>query len=654
MASPWALNRELQFAWLLRRDVRDGLLQANEDEQEAQKEFVVWWLVFGRHEFSGNTWLTEDQAAVVQDVVETSQGVRVTRLMRYIVGYRQDVRQSFGEGRGWPEYARWFYLYGVPEYGLFNLLADAELEYLDTPSEHCPQDTIRPITRLMHWLWLARPDVAAAFPLDDDEGRVRFLAWFYVFGLKEHRLFGYLGPGRAAQLFMPVSTAPGDRGEITQLMYYLWRADPHASGSVDLARPEGRSALRRIANERLRGDFSPIWDVLNSRLQPGIYHGEPKAGGEGFGVNLVGYALGELGIGEDVRLMAEALEAVGMDFCLLNRQPGAGIRQLYSAAARHLSVKPRYPVTLICMTAFDTATLWLDRPDVFRNTYVIGYWPWELPEWPAEWGRVYDLVDEIWCSSQYTLGAFSNSPDLPKSTVPLSVSVALDGDYARRDFDLPEDRFLFLFAFDFMSYPARKNPQGCLAAFQRAFPAGDEAVGLVLKASNLTEGDPEWERIQAACAADPRIVVIGKNLDKPAVLGLMSVCDAYVSLHRAEGFGRTMAEAMLLEKPVIATGYSGNADFVREDTGFPVDYALADIRPGDYPGGQGQRWAEPDVAHAAELMRHVYLHPDEAKQKGRAGREFILRNNAPEVIGERVKQRLAALMATGCMKISRP
>ncbi|MGZ8216552.1 glycosyltransferase [Methylomagnum sp.] len=648
------MNRELQFAWLLRRDVRDDLLRSNDDEQEAQKEFVIWWLVFGRHEFSGHSWLTEDQAAVVQEVVETTRGVRVTRLMRFIVGYRQDVRQSFGENQGWPDYARWFYLYGVPEYGLFNLLADAEMEYLDAPADACPQDTIQPITRLMYWLWLARPDVGAAFPLDDDEGRGRFLAWFYVFGLREHKLFGYLGPRRAAQLFRPVPACPGNKGEINQLMYYLWRADHQVNGTVDIATPAGRRALKRITDERLRNEFAPLWEVLNSRLQPGVYHGTPKVGGEGFGVNLVGYALGELGIGEDVRLMAESLESVGLDFCLLNRQPGPEIRQIYSVAARHLSAKPRYPVTLVCMTAFDTATLWLDRPDIFRNTYVIGYWPWELPEWPEEWGRVYELVDEIWCSSQYTLGAFSKSPDIPKLKLPLAVSVALDGEYIRRDFGLPTEPFLFLFAFDFMSYPSRKNPHAGVAAFRRAFPNGTEAVGLVIKVSNIVESSPEWARIQAACAADPRIIVIGKNLDKSSVLGLMSVCDAYVSLHRAEGFGRTMAEAMLLEKPVIATGYSGNADFVREDTAYPVDYVMVAIQGDDYPSGRGQQWAEPDVAHAAQLMRDVYLHPHEAKRKAKAGRDHILRNNAPEIIGERAKQRLVALRTAGFRKVSRP
>lgn len=655
MTEPRAFNRELRLAWLLRRDVRENFLHLQRDEHEAQKEFVIWWLVFGRHEFPDHARPTVAQAAVAQEVVETVDGLNVTRLMRFIIGHRQDVRQSLGEEQGWPEYARWYYLYGVPEYSLFNLLADSELNYLAHPTDACPQDAIQPITRLMHWLWLARPDVGAAYALDNAEGRQRFLAWFHVCGLREHKLFGYLRLSQAVELYRPVPALSGEAGEVSQLMYLIWLVEHQREGGVDLASPEGRRALAQIADQRLRSDLSPIWEMLNSRKQADALCLASKLAGRGYGVNLVGYGLGELGIGEDVRFMAHSLEAAGVAFCVLNRQPGAGIRQMDFSVARHLSTQLRYPVTLICMTAFDTATLWLDRPDIFRDTYVIGYWPWELPQWPEAWREVYELVDEIWCSSQYTLKAFSNGPRLPELLLPLPVTVDSQVEYTRQDFGLPDMRCLFLFAFDFMSYPHRKNPHACIAAFRQAFPGGHEAAGLVLKVSNLVdEDDPEWETIRVACATDPRITVIARNLDKAAVLGLMSVCDAYLSLHRAEGFGRTMAEALLLEKPVIATGYSGNADFVREETGYPVDYRLVDIRADQYPSGEGQRWAEPDVNHAAALMRDVYLHPYEASLKAKAGREHVLENNSPSAIGTQVKRRLDELAATGFKKLTAP
>jgi glycosyltransferase involved in cell wall biosynthesis len=225
----------------------------------------------------------------------------------------------------------------------------------------------------------------------------------------------------------------------------------------------------------------------------------------------------------------------------------------------------------------------------------------------------------------------------------MAVTIDAIASKTRADFDLPEGRFLYLFVFDFMSYPARKNPWACIKAFREAFPKGDEPVNLVMKVSNVQPNDPRWQEIAVALEADPRILKREFNLEKSEVMALMSVCDAYVSLHRAEGFGRTMAEAMLLGKPVIATGYSGNADFLTKTTGFPVRYKKAKIKANEYPAGDGQTWAEPDLKNAAEQLVRVFENAAERQKRSHKGQAHIAAIHGAMAVGNTVRHRLEQL-----------
>jgi glycosyltransferase involved in cell wall biosynthesis len=651
---PDYFTREMQFAWLLRTDVRDKLTSENATLPEAQREFVAWWLLFGIKEFPGNHYITPALIDVARETVDDLGDVKVTRIMRYLM-------MCVADGvMGQADLIRWYYTYGVPEYHLFNYLGEADYRFLHQPFPGLLQDTSLPLTRLMIGVWQTRPDLKAHYSLADKESRERYLAWFVIHGLGQHKLFPYITLPQAVSLYQRAPMfQPGLQPAVTRLMWYYWLADAKVNAECDLQTVAGRQALRSATNKLLwsQGPLSPLWNLLNSRTDnagkaPPIHGEQPKPDrqqklenlkGKSPGVNLVGYGMGELGIGEDVRMMARALEAVGVDFCILNRQPGPEIRQMDFSVVQHFSTEARYPITIICMTAFDTATLWLDRPDLFITTYVVGFWPWELPEWPQEWDEVYTLVDEVWASSQYTRAAFLPRSPVPVLQVPMAVTIDAIASKTRADFDLPEGRFLYLFVFDFMSYPARKNPWACIKAFREAFPKGDEPVNLVMKVSNVQPNDPRWQEIAAALEADPRILKREFNLEKSDVMALMSVCDAYVSLHRAEGFGRTMAEAMLLGKPVIATGYSGNADFLTKVTGFPVRYKKATIKPNDYPAGDGQTWAEPDSKHAAEQLMRVFENTPERQRRSRKGQAHIAAIHGAMAVGTTVRHRLALL-----------
>jgi glycosyltransferase involved in cell wall biosynthesis len=206
-------------------------------------------------------------------------------------------------------------------------------------------------------------------------------------------------------------------------------------------------------------------------------------------------------------------------------------------------------------------------------------------------------------------------------------------DVTRASLGLPEEATVFIFMFDFRSYTARKNPEAVIRAFQLAFPDGDEATYLLIKTSGAAAMPADAARLREL-ANDRRIELRDALLDRPQILGLIRAADAFVSLHRAEGFGRGPAEAMLLGVPVIVTAYSGSADYVTDDNALPVDYELTSVLETEYPGVTGQRWADANVKTAAQYMRWVHENPAAARAIGKRGREQIRDMYNPRTVGQ--------------------
>jgi glycosyltransferase involved in cell wall biosynthesis len=204
---------------------------------------------------------------------------------------------------------------------------------------------------------------------------------------------------------------------------------------------------------------------------------------------------------------------------------------------------------------------------------------------------------------------YQQSTTLPTEHMPLAVSVDRGHSLRRNHFQLPKHSFLYLFVFDFNSHLKRKNPQAVIDAFKRAFRPNEHGVGLVLKVMNPKENNKAWQAFLALCKQDTRIHLIRETLDRPDILGLIECCDAYVSLHRCEGFGRTLAEAMCYGKPVIATNYSGNADFMASGLSYPVNFTLTPLGKGEYhfiEDSDQAVWADPDISHAAQQMQNAF------------------------------------------------
>ena len=342
------------------------------------------------------------------------------------------------------------------------------------------------------------------------------------------------------------------------------------------------------------------------------------------GVNIVGYLGATLGLGEVARSVAEGLAAAGVPVAAV-ANPATESRTSYELECVAPDAAP-YDVNLFVVTADAFASL-AGRlgPEFFAERRSIGLWFWEAERFRAGGPTPASAVlDAVWAPSAFVRGAVDAAAlRVPVETVPIPVPVLEPPkEIDRPALGLPVDRFVFLFVFDFFSVTARKNPLGLVDAYRRAFVPSDGAA-LVLKSINGDVRVDDLDTLRGAVADRPDIVVWDEYLAPERHAALLGQCDAYVSLHRSEGLGLTMAEAMALGKPVIATGYSGNLEFMNDDVAFLVDATPVVIGEGVDPYPPDARWADPDVEHAARLMRQVFTDRAASTRVGRRAADVI-------------------------------
>jgi glycosyltransferase involved in cell wall biosynthesis/SAM-dependent methyltransferase len=377
-------------------------------------------------------------------------------------------------------------------------------------------------------------------------------------------------------------------------------------------------------------------DETNGSRLPAARESEPA------GVNVAGYLRAELGVGEVARQVIAALDTqrvpvVPVGLQALNSRSGHDF-----GAERQLAAP--FDVNLICVNADGLpAFAHAVGPEFFEGRHSIGIWWWELSEFPARWSESFELLDEIWVGSRFVADALTAVSPVPVMSFPLPVTAPAGTGPDRAALDLP-DGFVFLFSFDFNSVFKRKNPLAAIEAFTRAFEPGED-VHLVVKSINGDRDPDNRDRLRLAAQPHPHVHLMSDYLSAADRDRLTASCDAYVSLHRSEGFGIGMAEALLHGKPVIATGYGGNVDFIDESTGYPVGYELVEVGSGAWPYDPTAHWADPDVEHAAELMRRVVEHPEQAAERALRGAALIRSSHSPEAAGERMASRLETIRA---------
>jgi glycosyltransferase involved in cell wall biosynthesis len=357
------------------------------------------------------------------------------------------------------------------------------------------------------------------------------------------------------------------------------------------------------------------------------------------GVRLSGYLSDESGWGAAGRGYVRALEELGCPFALHDVSALTGNRAGdRSLAERTMAIDT--DVNLVCVDAGQHFALLSEVGEsFFAGHFNIGAWAWELPHFPDAWYNRFAYYDEIWVGTSFIASALAPVAPVPVIRVPPVIAPAAGSrDRGRQRRGVPPGDFVFLFVFDVHSHLPRKNPAAAIAAFRRAFPRGT-GVRLVLKSVNAT-ADPEGCAELRELAAGAPIDFHDGYWDADEVRDLFAACDAYVSLHRSEGTGLTIAEAMAAGKPVIATDWSGNTDFADASNSYPVAYELTTVARNVGPYRAGEIWAEPDVTHAAALMRAVVADPGVAAERGAAARRRIQRDYGARAIADLVRARL--------------
>jgi glycosyltransferase involved in cell wall biosynthesis len=366
-------------------------------------------------------------------------------------------------------------------------------------------------------------------------------------------------------------------------------------------------------------------------------------------VLFIGYLEAGLGLGESLRGLVRSVAPTGLPFALYPFNIGVETRLIGGFMEDRYDLTHRHKVNVIEMAADQVPTMVhaLGRWKLGHSYNILRTY-WELAQAPAEWAAMLQGIHEIWAPNEFVAAAFRGIFDGPIVRMPPCVDVETTYTFDRAHHGMDESAFYFLFSFDYFSQPARKNPLAVVRAFQTAFPNPSERVGLVVKSTNATDQHLEISSaILEATRHDRRIKVIDHQLSRDEMLSLIRLSDCYVSLHRSEGFGLGMAEAMALGKPVIGTDYSGNTEFLSDLTGFPVPFTMRPVRPGEYIFAEGQSWAEPNDAAATETMRRVFHDKQERQRRAAAGKAFVEAHYGRDMVGRIATQRLRQILAAG-------
>ena len=356
------------------------------------------------------------------------------------------------------------------------------------------------------------------------------------------------------------------------------------------------------------------------------------------GLDVVGFFTAEHGVGEAARTLVTALRTTDIDVSTINYTDTESRTEHYFSTddvSRHH--------TLLMSINADQLVVARERfgDHFFENRYVIGQWFWELEEAPSWYQPAWSIVNELWAPTRFIETMLRNSAPshVHVQHVPLPiVAPRIDESITRPRWNL-DGRYMFLFIFDLMSIMKRKNPLGLISAYSKAFSPTDGAQ-LVIKTMNGDKRPEDLQKLIDAASNRSDITVINEVFTSRETSTLISLADCYVSLHRSEGLGLTLSEAMSLGTPVIATNYSGNIDFMTEENSFLIPWERVAVGEGAGGYSPTATWAEPNEEIAAETMRSVFENQLEARIRGARAREDVLGGHSEAAAGAIMKSRL--------------
>lgn len=410
-------------------------------------------------------------------------------------------------------------------------------------------------------------------------------------------------------------------------------------------RAAGAAAQRYVVS-------SASWPVVARRYHEALdsmraYRPEP--GPARLGVNVFADARATTGLAESARRHSLALVEAGVPMTFTEFNTRAPNRSLaISRTIADLRSGKDYPVDLWLVNLNEFALI----PPSALDRYTIGLWAWELPEVVSQTLTQLPRLDELWVLSSFVGEAFRTVTDIPITVVPCVVPEITGVTADRARFGIPDDGIAVLFTFSASSSDARKNPWAVVEAYRQAFPPEERGTKahLVVKVVDL-EVFPELGAALTEAVNSVGGTIISEHLTRHEMDTLLATCDVYVSLHRSEGFGLGMAEAMSLGKAVVATGFGGNTDFMPPGSAAVVGYRPRIISERDHRFGAafgdwyqaGQLWADPDVGQAARWLRRLATNEPLRQQMGERAARAIREICSPQAVGALMARRLAEI-----------
>ena len=494
------------------------------------------------------------------------------------------------------------------------------------------------LTRGMLALHAMRADVRNAFDLDDDQGLWGYLRWLLCQGMREHGVeIADLCPDITSFLALAWPRHP----ELTWMAAFAHAQRADLQVAFDLETDIGLAGM----SGWLEADLRPWLDSMGlGQLQLCPDRSE-EVSPHRCSLVLSGDWTATSGIGEDLRAAAASLDACSfLDYVIIDLSSGEALKADRSTLPSGTPIHAQWNVVFHnADTAFED---WRRLRQLgIESERVAAHWMWELEHLPSRWTHAFSFYDEVWAASDFVKAAVETAAQRPVRKIHQAVILPEASPLERARAGLQEEATLFLFVFDFASFVQRKNPAAVIHAFIAAFPTGQERVQLLIKTQNAKLYPREWTEL-LELSRDPRILMRDVCLSRVELCGLMKVADAFVSLHRSEGFGRGPAEAMLLGIPVILTNYSGTSEFAHQNSACMVGFSLVPVRPGDYPDCDGQHWAEADIHEAACHMRWIHEKPAEAWAMGLSGQQYVKSLLSPQRIGTEMLAMLDRASAT--------
>lgn len=479
-----------------------------------------------------------------------------------------------------------------------------------TFSPDISSDPEAPVTALMYSVWNSRDDLRRAFHLGSAEGRRSFLSWFQSTASTEHNV--------PAEIVKATALLGGQEVSHSRTVSGIGMR-----GEEGLIAPSGESEWMNWAKPRTISASSEV------------------------GLAMFGYHQSDTGLGAAVRANFRAAKSAGL----------AVFAWEFMGAER--KIVPEYPIERDELPVYDCVLFHMNAdettrietrvdPRILNGRHRIGYWVWELDSLPIEWRGAYEKVDEIWCPSNFSARVFGQRTDQPITVIPHPVATPpfiRNVELLRRKFGLPRDGVIFLAAFDVRSYIQRKNPEGVVRAFRRAMEGRNEEAILVIKLHGGSLATKQGSELLRLIGADKRIKIIDAVMPAHEVGELQACCDAFISLHRAEGFGLWIAECMARGKPCVVTNYSGNTDYTDNNNSMPIGFTMAKVGDNQYPYGEGRWWAEPDEDEAVYAIRSLVASESLRRALGDSARSTIARKLSFEAVGAMMARRLYAARA---------